>query len=226
MQYDFYNRDNLYKPPLATACRDRLHDRLFRGLGIASILEVGVGFGELADYCHRRNIGWTGIDSNERLAAELEGRGHRVYRATMPDFPRVEEPFDAIVASHFIEHLADYREALRFLSACRERLAAGGGGTLVLLFPDIERIGHFFWQDYTHSFVTTKKRIEDMLGDTGFELVRSGRYTACFFAASRLVSAVGKVFPYFLLSEKLALFARLSFQQHAFALARTGPPGG
>jgi len=219
MQYDFYNRETLYKPGLAAKARDRIHRILLQDLKLNSILEVGIGFCELADYCRRKVIEWTGIEANANLIQEARNKGYKVYQAVMPDFPEVEEEYQAIFAAHFVEHLKDYQEALKFLETCKEKLTNKQGGYLILLYPDIEKVGHFFWQDYTHSFVTTKKRIEDMLFDAGYEIKRSGRYTACFFATSGLISFLGKFFPYFLLPKKVALFARLSFQQHCFTIA-------
>ncbi len=219
MQYDFYNRDTLYKPALAVKARDRLHRNLFKGLNISDVLEVGIGFGELADYCRRNGMNWIGIDASEHLIKEAERRGYKVYRAVMPDFPEIKEEYQAVFAAHFIEHLKDYQEVLKFLETCKEKLSNKQGGYLILLYPDIEKAGHFFWQDYTHSFVTTKKRIEDMLFDAGYEIKRSGRYTACFFMTSGLISLLGKFFPFFLLPRRIALFARLSFQQHCYTIA-------
>ncbi len=220
MKYDFYNTGNLYKPKLAIQARNRLHRILLEGLNPKSILEVGVGFGELAKFCLERNVQWTGVDANQNLIDTLSAEGFKLYRANMPEFPQIEENFQIIFAAHFIEHLKDYSEAFQFLEQSKKLLEKNGGGHVVLLFPDIEKIGHYFWQDYTHSFVTTKKRIEDMLYDAGYKLERSGHYTACFFASSTLISLAGKVFPYFLLPRKQAEFARLSFQQHGYAIAR------
>ena len=219
MQYDFYNTDNFYKPKLAVKARDRLHRILFEGLDVSSILEVGVGFGELADYCRRKGMQWVGVDANQNLVERLKNQGFPVYQGVLPEYPSVKESYQMIFASHFIEHLKDYQEALAFLNASRQNLERTGGRYLLLLYPDIEKIGHFFWQDYTHSFVTTKKRIEDMLFDSGWKIRKSGRYTACFFATSSLISFLGRFFPFFLLPPKMALFARLSFQQHAYTLA-------
>ncbi len=220
MQYDFYNPDNLYKPGLAVKARERLHTILFKDLSFSSVLEVGIGFCELADYCRNRQLRWIGLDANEQILQSAQKKGHTVYRAIMPVFPEIKEDFQVIFAAHFIEHLKNYEEALLFLTKSRELLQSKDGRYIVLLYPDIEKIGHFFWQDYTHSFVTSKKRIEDMLFDTGFEIVKSGRYTSCFFATSGIISAIGKFFPYFLLPQKIAMFARLSFQQHAYTIGK------
>jgi SAM-dependent methyltransferase len=219
MKYDSYNKVQYYKPGLQIKCRDRLHRRVLEGLDVRSILEIGVGFGEFASYCRRHGIEWTGIEPNAKLREPLIEDGFSVYEATMPRFPAIREKFDALFAAHFIEHLNGLEDVSCFLDGCREILADQGGRYLILLYPDIEKCGTIFWHDYTHSYPTTKKRVEDLLLDHDWRIIRSARYTACFVRGSGLISAVGKIFPYFLLPERIALFARLSFLQHVFTIA-------
>lgn len=219
MKYDSYNPQRIYKPRFAKICRDILYRRMLQGLGVRSICDIGVGFGELAHYCGENSIPWVGIEPNDNLRTKLQQQGFPVYKATLPDFPPITEPIDAMVASHMIEHLNGAAEVLQFLERVREELKQRNGRYLILLYPDIEKCGYLFFHDYTHSFITTKKRVHDLLHDTGWRVIRSRRYTACFFALSGLVSAVGKIFPFFLLPERLALFARLSFQQHMLTIA-------
>jgi len=220
MKYDFYNKEIFYKPGIAAKARDILHDKILQHIQSQSILEIGIGFGELAKYCKKKGLDWTGVDANQQLVGNLKSEGFTVYQSEMPEFPDIKESYQVIFASHFIEHLNNYKQALTFLENSREKLKSQGGGTLILLFPDIEKIGNYFWQDYTHSFVTTKKRIEDMLFDTDYKIIRSGRYTVCFFGVlSWLISFSGNFFPFFLLPRKLALFMKLSFQQHAYVIA-------
>lgn len=219
MRYDFYSRDRLYKPGLAKQCRNRLHRKVLEGLPLRSVCEIGVGFGEFAEYCRQNGIEWLGIEPNDHLREALEAQGFLVYNAMMPQFPEVNERMDAIFASHMIEHLNGLPEALRFLAGCEALLRDKGGRYLVLLYPDIQRCGNMFWFDYTHNFVTSKSRIEQMLLDNGWKIRKSGHYTACFFRISPLLRIIGKVFPYFLLPRRIAEFARLSFQEHAYTVA-------
>jgi len=220
MKYDFYNKETFYKPAIAVRARDILHNKILSGVKSDSILEIGIGFGELAQYCKKKELNWTGVESNQKLVEAMKSEGFSVYQSEMPVFPEIKENYQVIFASHFIEHLDNYKQALVFLENAREHLQKQGGGTLILLFPDIDKIGHYFWQDYTHSFVTTKKRIEDMLYDTNYKIIRSGRYTVCFFGLlSWIISLSGKFFPFFLLPRRLALFMKLSFQQHAYVIA-------
>ena len=220
MKYDFYNKDTFYKPAVAIKARNILHDKILKGSETGNILEIGIGFGELAQYCKKIGRKWIGIDSNKNLLDQMKSEGFPVYQSDMPIFPKVAEDYKVIFASHFIEHLDNYKQALTFLENAREGLKNQGGGTLILLFPDIEKIGPYFFQDYTHSFVTSKKRIEDMLFDTDYKIVKSGRYTVCFFGVtSSIISFSGRFFPFFLLPKKIALFLKLSFQQHSYVIA-------
>jgi hypothetical protein len=94
-----------------------------------------------------------------------------------------------------------------------------GGRWLILLYPDIDRCGNMFWQDYTHSFVTTLKRVNELVSDCGFRVHRSGRYTACVFRGSGFLSRLRHITPFFLLPARISWFARLSFQQHSYTIA-------
>lgn len=219
MRYDFYDRGRIYKPGLALRCRDRLHSKVLQGGDIHSVLEIGVGFGEFADYCRRNGIEYVGIEPNAKLRTALTEKGFRIYNATLPNYPEIGKTFDAIFAAHLIEHLNGLPEVLEFLSSTKKVLKSHQGRYLILLYPDIEKCGWLFFHDYTHTFVTTKKRVEEMLFDHGWDIVQSVRYTACFFMFSGLISMVGKLFPYWLLPEKVALFARLSFLQHCATIA-------
>lgn len=219
MKYDFYNQERMYKPKLALKARDRLHRKVLRNLDIHSVLEIGVGFGEFASYCQRHEIAYVGIETNKNLRNTLMAKGFKVYESAMPNFPEMSEQFDAIFAAHLIEHLDGLPEVVKFLDGCRHVLESHKGKYLILLYPDVEKCGFSFWHDYTHSFVTMKKRVEDILFDHGWNVVWSKRYTVCFFRFSSLIRIAGKVFPYFLLPRDVQLFVRLSFQQHCATVA-------
>lgn len=225
MKYDHFNAENLWKPGrLAQRCRDRLHRKLMSGLSVTRVFEVGPGLGEFADWCRRNGIGYRGMEPNDRLRDRLLAQGYEVMPGRAPSLPaELPDGVDAIFASHLIEHLAGTEEALQFVQNAHALLSRSGGRWLILLYPDIDRCREMFWQDYTHSFVTTRKRIDDLVVDCGFRVHRSGRYTACFFRASRLISALRHITPYFLLPRKIAWFARLSYQQHSFTIADRRP---
>lgn len=220
MRYDFYTRKRRWKPPGTTWCRRRLHRRVLSGLGIQSVCEIGIGFGEFAKYCRDEGILYVGVDVNTGLLNELAAQGYTVHEASVPPLPQIAEPFDAIFAAHVIEHMDGASGATGFVESCAEALERQGGRYLILLYPDIERCGAMFWYDYTHSFVTTKNRVEELLMDGGWDVIRSGRYLACFFATSGLLRILGWFIPYALLPLSAQTFAKLTFQQHAFTVAK------
>jgi len=225
VKYDWYNRANLWKPgKLATRCRNRLHRGVLAGLELRRVLEIGVGLGEFARWCRDQRIDYIGVEPNPRLREALAAEGFTVVPGQAPDLPDLPPgPLDAIFAAHLIEHLPGCDAALQFVQRAGALLAARGGRWLVLLYPDIERCKEFFWQDYTHSFVTTLKRVNDLVCDAGFRVARSGRYTACLFHGSWLLAQLRHFVPYFLLPPRVAWFARLSFQQHSFTVAEWSP---
>lgn len=215
----YYDPKRIYKPKLTVWVRNRLYRLALSGLNISSICEIGIGSGYLARYCRENGIAWTGVEPNERSRQAAIENGFTVYNGTMPVFPEISEQFDAIVASHVIEHLNNFHEAIEMLNVCQKMLRSRGGRYLILLYPDIEKWGNFFWVDYTHSFVTTKKRVEDMLLDTNWQIIRSDRYVGCFFQLGYLLYLVGRVIPYFLLPEKQGLYLRSALQQNMLTIA-------
>ncbi|AFY33300.1 bifunctional 2-polyprenyl-6-hydroxyphenol methylase/3-demethylubiquinol 3-O-methyltransferase UbiG [Calothrix sp. PCC 7507] len=215
----YYDRNQIYKPKLAVKVRNRLHQLFLSGLKISSICEVGIGDGHLARYCRENGIEWTGIEPSNQSRNAAIADGFKVYDGMMPVYPEISEEFDAIVASHVIEHLNNVHEAQEFLQASQKILRSHGGRYLILLYPDIEKWGDFFWVDYTHSFVTSKKRIEDMLFDNNWQIIRSEHYLACFFKTSGLLHVLGKIFPYFLLPKKLSFFTKSALQQNVLTIA-------
>jgi|GEM_PF-3511216 len=202
-----YDKNYIYKiAGVTTLVRNQLYRNTLTGLEISSICEVGIGSGYLARYCRENGIAWVGIEPNEKSRNVAIADGFKVYDGTIPVFPEISEKFDAIVASHVIEHLNNAKEVLEFMKVSQKILEECGGKYLILLYPDIEKWGNFFWVDYTHSFVTTKKRIEDMLLDTNWHIVRSERYLGCFFKTSSFLHAIFAMVPYLLLPEKIGLF--------------------
>jgi len=210
----------MFRPRATQVSRNVLYSKLLRGLDIHSVCEIGAGFGEFAHYCRNQNIQWVGIEPNDLMRKALSEEGFKVYNASLPEVPVIEESFDAVFAAHVIEHMDGLKEVLRFLEACKQMLQKGGGKYLILLYPDIKYSGALFWHDYTHNFVTTRSRIEQMLFDEGWEVCRSGQYAACFFRGSGLVSRLGTLLSYVLFPCRFGEWFRLSIQRHGFTIAQ------
>jgi SAM-dependent methyltransferase len=118
----------------------------------------------------------------------------------VPPLPVKSESVDVVVADQVIEHMPTFRDALNLLSECRRVL--GKSGFLVLGFPDYIRMGLVFYdRDYSHSFLTTENRVNQILLDSGFEPVKIIRFSGS--VSNRLATLLLDVF-------MLAVNARLT----------------
>ncbi len=136
----------------------------------ASLLEIGPGRGAFADACRRRDLRYCALDVNARLLRSLSERGHSGVQARATHVPCANETFDIVFASHVIEHSPGYGDALAFLEEMRR--VAKRGGLVAVIAPDYLALREDFWNcDYSHSFVTTRRRLRQMYHDVGLVIV-------------------------------------------------------
>lgn len=139
-------------------------------------LEVGVGIGLFATACRGHGWSYTGIDRNEKIAAEL-GRDLPVLAGEVPPLPVGVEPgsFDLAYSSFVFEHLADGIHGFEFArELCR---ALKPEGMLVLVAPDARSLGMEFWNlDYTHRYPTADRNVSQILLECGLRIERMVRY--------------------------------------------------
>ena len=132
-----------------------------------SILEVGPGRGAFADLCLGRGIDYLAIEANETMAKALEKKGARVIRTTVPPLPSVDKDFDLAVIINVMEHLNSMRDALDVTSQVFKVLRPGG--KFVVCSPDyLNWRRNFFNCDFSHNYVTTRRRLEQLLLNAGF----------------------------------------------------------
>ncbi len=135
------------------------------------LLELGPGAGHFANVTTAAGFEYFAVDSSPSIAEELKGQGLRVANGVFPDEdPFPDDQFDVIYLSHVLEHCDGRKEACALIMKCREKLVPGG--LLFINCPDVMSHGIYFWiTDYTHNFVTTPKRVENLLSDLGFVTV-------------------------------------------------------
>ena len=69
------------------------------------------------------------------------------------------------------------------------------GGVLFVVVPDYLKERGFFWDiDYTHNFVTTERRVRQLLYDGGFEIDHVVRSIGAATGIRRDILAAGAVF--------------------------------
>jgi SAM-dependent methyltransferase len=135
------------------------------------ILEVGPGFGELAElFLQAGYRNYTAVEPNLVLRTRLSERGIRTKDYRLPYLEEGDSAYDAIVLFHVFEHLNGSQEAQLFLSEARRVLRPRG--LLCLLAPDYLHSGRDFYNvDYTHNNVTTVRRVSQLFQDNGFRVV-------------------------------------------------------
>ncbi len=135
-----------------------------------SVFEIGPGRGIFADLCMRQKLHYIALDINLRLLNAAYARGHQGIRALAPGLPIQTGQFDIAFASHVIEHSPTYPDALTLLSEMARVVRPGG--IVALVTPDYLALREDFWNcDYSHSFVTTRRRLRQIMRDTGLRIV-------------------------------------------------------
>lgn len=152
-----------------------LSRRIFRYAEIASgtnILEIGPGRGVFADICLEKGIEYCAVEPNQQMATSLEKRGANVIRAMVPPLPAIDKEFDAVVMLAVMEHMNSMQDALRITQQIREVLKPRG--KFVICSPDYLNWRHnFFNCDFSHNYVTTRRRLKQLLVNAGFENIKS-----------------------------------------------------
>ncbi len=140
------------------------------------VLEIGPGRGVLADLCMERSIEYTAIEPNPTLADSLERRGAEVIRAIVPPMPELSKKYDFVVMVNVLEHMDGTREALEISNQIRQCLEPGG--RFIACTPDyLNMREQFFNVDFSHGYVTTQRRLSQLLLSAGYIPAKS-RYLA------------------------------------------------
>jgi len=150
--------------------------------GEGRLLEIGSGEGLLLERV--RSLGWRveGIERNRELARGLQERGFTVQCGDLMELALEPGTYDLLLAFHVLEHLRDPRGALRRMA---EWLRPGG--ELVLETPLSRN-----WESVDHLFFFSRRALERLLFDLGFELLgaydyRDGRHPEFHNLAVRAV---------------------------------------
>jgi len=147
------------------------------------ILEIGVGRRTFYERLKKENpqMKYIGIEAGDKLYEEAKSNGINVIKCFVPPFPQELEGecFDLVVMIHVLEHFRNFREAVEVLKGINGLLKPKG--RLMLICPCARDNGmEFFDIDYSHSFITTENRINGLLQDTGFQVIKWDSYRACF----------------------------------------------
>ena len=135
--------------------------KIFKYAGIESghcVLETGPGRGVFADACLKAGAEYYAVEPNRQMAESLETRGAKVVCAMAPPLPDMDKSFDFAVMINVMEHMNSMRDALQITQQIREVLKPKG--KFVICSPDYLNYRYnFFNCDFSHSYVTTGRRL-------------------------------------------------------------------
>jgi SAM-dependent methyltransferase len=139
-----------------------------------NLLEIGPGQGGIARLA--RDAGWTysAVEPSGILAERLRADHFDVVEAFVPPIPATDRSQDVVYADQVLEHMPGIDAARAFVAEAKRVLRPGG--VLFVVVPDYLKERMFFWDiDYTHNFVTTERRVRQLLYDGGFDVLQTVR---------------------------------------------------
>lgn len=163
------------------------------------LLEVGCGSGDSLKLL--QELGWDaeGVDFDPAAVANARAKGLRVRQGDLAEQAFASASFDAVIASHVIEHVPDPEallvEALRVLEP---------GGTLVLYTPNAAALGHgHYGEDWRglepprHLHLFTPEALSALARRAGFAPVGWGapERGSVILLASRSLRKHGRIVP-------------------------------
>jgi SAM-dependent methyltransferase len=157
------------------------------------MLEIGPGKGSLALAAVDAGWRYRAIEASPILITELRGHGLEVIEGWAPPMRTGDATCDVVYADQVLEHMSG-------IDAAREFVAEGlrvlrPGGILFVVVPDYLKERTFFWDvDYTHNFVTTERRVRQLLYDGGFTIERVVRSIGAATGVKRDLLAAASVF--------------------------------
>lgn len=153
-----------------------------------SVLEIGPGRGEFADLCLARKLQYHAVEPNPGLAESLRGRGANVVCARVPPLPALDRRFDAVVMINVMEHMSGLEQALDV--SCQIRQVLKPGGKFVIHCPDyLSWRSNFFNCDFSHNYVTTRRRLDQLLVNAGYADIRSRYMSGPFIGPGAVILA-------------------------------------
>lgn len=156
------------------------------------MLEIGPGHGTLALSAIAAGWRYRAMEASPVLIEELRHKGLDLIEGWAPPIRAVDESVDTVYADQVLEHMSGIEAAREFVAEARRVLRPGG--TFFVVVPDYLKERSFFWDvDYTHNFVTTERRVRQLLYDGGFEVREVVRSIGAATGLSRDILAAAAV---------------------------------
>ncbi|MDA3917536.1 MAG: class I SAM-dependent methyltransferase [Deltaproteobacteria bacterium] len=147
------------------------------------IVEIGPGLGHFAKETRIHGLEYIGFEPSKVLREKLQKNNINVRDEFIPPIPLENDCCDLVYASMILEHLPTHTKASEFSLEIARVLKKGGH--VCLIVPNYLTSKEFFFEmDYTHSFVTTKRRVTNLLRDAELQLVEVQHVIGWFWVKS------------------------------------------
>ena len=157
------------------------------------MLEIGPGKGSLALAAVEAGWRYRAIEASPILIADLRAKGLEVIEGWAPPMRAADASCDVVYADQVLEHMSGIDAAREFVAEALRVLRPGG--ILFVVVPDYLKERGFFWDvDYTHNFVTTERRVRQLVYDGGFEVLTVVRSIGAATGVKRDLLAAGSIF--------------------------------
>jgi len=145
------------------------------------VLDIGPGDGQIASLSHAAYLPYVAVEGSSAVTEMLRERGLEVHEGYVPPLPTgVAGRFSTCFLLHVLEHMPDHRAASQLFLQVHDTLLPSG--TFVVACPDFARWGSDFYDcDYSHCFPLTRRRLNQIALDHGFEIVHITIYCGPVF---------------------------------------------
>lgn len=158
-----------------------------------AMFEIGPGHGTLGELAVKAGWHYTAVETSPLLIDVLRKKGLNVIESWTPPMPMADESADVVYADQILEHMRGIDDARQFTAEALRSLRPGGHFFVVV--PNYLKEREFFWDvDYTHNFVTTPRRMQQLLYDGGFEILHLERSIGVSTGLARDVLAAAALF--------------------------------
>ena len=159
------------------------------------LLEIGVGKGDFAVICRHHGIEYHGIEPNIGQAEKLKGDGFAITSTLVPPVPFETHAFDVVYCAHLLEHMESLTRVQQLVVEVGRVLEPRG--LFALVSPNFNDWRREFYDDYTHSYPTTPRRVSQLFSNNGFEILQIVLFNAFFFGKARLlVKYLNRLYPW------------------------------
>jgi SAM-dependent methyltransferase len=153
-------------------------------------LEIGPGQGGLARAAVAAGWRYRGIEASPVLAEALQHEGLDVAHGWTPPIAAPASSADVVYADQVLEHMSGIDAARHFVAEAHRVVRPSG--VFFVVVPDYLKERGFFWDiDYTHNFITTERRVRQLLYDGGFEIAQLVRSIGLATGPARDALAAG-----------------------------------